>query len=323
MATIRGLETMQDALDHDEIPVPDAMGIIRFERRLKADISIVHLPEGKDPDELIRKSPESWPGIVAAAQPFIDFYIDSVVSGIPEDDPRSKSAAIARVAPLLRQLPDRVVQVHYVDKLAARLKLDPRLVGSEVRRAAVTSPSSVASPASSPAQRIGSSPRSTAEDHVLALLLRHRALCRDIISQVAVEQIVDSRNRELLAVISDPSIPDLEPEQIIAGLDDVVADHAERLLEQLEGEPALLPGAVRREAELAILRAKLERLRFLKREVAADIREAQKSSDAETEATLTPRLNELAEAEKALYPPVSPYFHDTRSSRLSIGKSLN
>ena len=37
--------------------------------------------------------------------------------------------------------------------------------------------------------------------------------------------------------------------------------------------------------------------------------------DIETEAALAPRLNEIAEKERSLYPPLSPYFHDLRSNR--------
>jgi DNA primase len=318
MATIRGLESMQQALDHDEVPIPDAMGIIRFERRLNADISIVSLPEGKDPDELIRKSPERWPEIVAGAQPFIAFYIDTVTAETSDNDPRSKSAVIARVAPLLRQLPDRVVQAHYVDKLAARLRLDPRLVESEIRRASLTSISSKTLVATiSP--RPEAAPRLSAEDHLLALLLFHRSLCHDIIASVPPELIVDSRNQALLAIIADPTIPDLEPIQIIAGMDDAVADHAERLIDQLEGTPALLPGAVRKEAEIALDRVRRERLNFLKREVTADLQEAQKTGDSETAIALTLRLNELADGERTLYPPVSPYFRDSRTSATPTG----
>jgi hypothetical protein len=57
----------------------------------------------------------------------------------------------------------------------------------------------------------------------------------------------------------------------------------------------------------------------LTREITADIQEAQKTGDVETEAALTPRLNELTERERALYPPMSPYFHDSRSNRTPTG----
>ncbi len=313
MATIRGLEAMQQALDHDEVPVPDAMGIVRFERKLNADILIVQLPEGKDPDELIRKAPERWPEIVAGAQPFIAFYIDTVAKEANDADPRSKSAVIARVAPLLQQLPDRIVQAHYVELLAARLRLDARLVQSEIRRTNIASPGARATALIPAAVRAAAAPKLTSEDHLLALLLFHRTLCMDIIRDITPEDITESRNQQLLSILADESIPDLDPIQIIAGLDEALADHAERLIGQLEGKPALLPGAVRKEAEWALYRVQLERLKFLQREVTADVREAQKTGDRESEMALMAQLKDLADLERSHYPRPSPYFRDSRT----------
>jgi DNA primase len=312
MATIRGLEAMQGALDHDEVPVPDAMGIVRFERKLKADISIVSLPEGKDPDELIRRAPERWPAIVASAQPFLAFYINTVAGDVDPNDPRSKSAVIARVAPLLQQLPDRVVQAHYVEMLASRLRLDPKLVQSEVRRSSLATPAGRTPTAIPIASRVGAKLLSN-EDHLIAMLLAHRTLCLDIIAAVPPEEIIESRNQQLLAILADTTIPDLDAVQLVAGLDDLLADHAERLLSHLEGTPALLPGAVRREAESALYRVQLERLRFLQREVTAGVREAQATGDRESEAVLMAQLTELAERERNHYPRPSPYFRDSRT----------
>src|SRR5918997_867589 len=52
---------------------------------LDAETAIVRLPEGKDPDELIRKAPERWPEVVATAQPFLDFYVEAVTAGVAAD----------------------------------------------------------------------------------------------------------------------------------------------------------------------------------------------------------------------------------------------
>jgi len=314
MATIRGLESMQQALDHDEVPVPDAMGIIRFERKLNADISIVRLPEGKDPDELIRKSADKWPEIVAGAQPFIEFYIDTVARDASDNDPRSKSAVVARVVPLLRQLPDRVVQAHYVDVLAGRLRLDSRIVMSELRRSVLPPSPNRAAEIAPAASRPTAVARLTSEDHLLALLLFHRSLCWDIVQEVRPVDVIEVRNQQLLKIIKDESIPDLDPIQIIAGMEDAIADHAEKLISQLEGKPALLPGAVRKEAEWALYRVQLDRLKFLQREVTADIREAQLGNDREAELGLMAQLASLASQERELYPKPSPYFRDSRTS---------
>lgn len=320
MATIRGLEAMQQSLDHDEVPVTDALGIVRFERKLNADIAIVRLPEGKDPDELIRKSPERWAQIVANGQPFVAFYIETVAAEANDGDPRSKSAVIGRVAPILRQLPDRIVQSHYVDLLAARLRLDPKLVHSELRRTTIVNPSNRPSSPALAVIRPAAPPRLSTEDHLIALLLAHRPLVRDIIAAIPHEEVTESRDQAIFGILADSSIPDLDPMQIIAGMDDAVADHAERLLESLQGKPALLPGAVRREVEEALYRVRLERLRFLSREVNADVQAARKSGDRETEISFTAQLKDLAERERGLYPKPSPYFRDARDNQATGGR---
>ena len=74
-ATIRSLEMLPGALDQDLTPVgaerdpnrPRAEAMIVWQRRFKTQISIVRLPQGKDPDELIRRDAESWPAVVASA----------------------------------------------------------------------------------------------------------------------------------------------------------------------------------------------------------------------------------------------------------------
>jgi hypothetical protein len=203
------------------------------------------------------------------------------------------------------------VQAHYVEQLARRLGLQPGLVQSEMRRASIVSPAARAAAIAPPPATV--TKKLSSEDHLIALLLFHRSLVMDIIRGVSHEDVTDSRNQQILSIISDPSIPDLEPIQIIAGMDDTLADHAERLIGLLEGKPALLPGAVRKEAEWALYRVRLERLRFLQREVTADVREAQKSGDREAEVALMAQLNELADLEKHHYPPPSPYFRDSRT----------
>ncbi|MEA2510772.1 MAG: primase [Thermomicrobiales bacterium] len=309
LATLRSLESMQSALDHEEVPVPDALGIIRFERKLNADISIVQLPEGKDPDELIRKSPETWPEVVATARPFLDFYIDTVTANIAPGDGRGKSEAVGRVAPVLRQIADRIVQSHYIGLLARRLDLDERVVTSEIRRATLqrgpVAPT-VVERASKPAG-------ASHEDHLLALLLRHRALCRDLLPLVPDDDLMDGRNRALLQVVRDESIPDeLDPLQIVAGLDDALADHAERLLGRLEGKPAQLPGQVQREVRQALDLLSKERFTFLLRQIQAEIAAAQQAKDDDTLGTLMPQLAGLVERHRRFYPPPSPYFRDSR-----------
>lgn len=309
LATLRSLESMQSALDHDDVPVPDALGMIRFERKLNADIAIVQLPQGKDPDELIRKSPASWPEVVASARPFLDFYIDTVTASIAAGDGRGKSEAVGRVIPVLRQIPDRIVQSHYVGVLARKLGLDERVITSELRRSALqreATPRPVVTTSKKPIA-------ASHEDHLLALLLRHRLLSREILPLVPDQDVMDGRNRALLQILRDESIPlDLDPIQIIAGLDDALADHAEKLLAQLEGKPAQLPGQVQSEIRQTLDLLGNERFRFLLKQLQAEIALAQQAHDEESIGALMPQLAVLVERHRRFYPPPSPYFRDSR-----------
>ena len=312
MATIRGIETMQDALDADVQPVPDAGGIIRFERKLKTQISVVHLPEGKDPDELIRKSADRWPTIVASAKPFMDFTIETLTRSVDLADPKQKSAVVQQLAPLLQQVSDRIVQGHYISMLARRLGLEDRLVLAEVRKARLGARPS--------AQRHGVTPdaiervaRRSTEDYVVALFLKHPDLTRDVVTRIPIEELNDVRNRELVKVLRDGAVAELAPEQIVVALDDHLADHAEFLMSTLEGRPEQFPGQIRRESEQVLIKLGKERFDFLMRQLDTTLKSALQEHDAAALQTVKEQIGKLAERHRQYYPPPSPYFLDTRS----------
>ena len=317
-ATIRSLEMLPGALDQELSPIgaerdasrPRADTMIVWQRRYKTHISIVRLPQGKDPDELIRRDADSWPDVVAGAQPFLDFYVDAALSAVDLGDAPAKAAAVRKLIPLLEAAGDQVVQAHYAGVVARKLQLPESTVLRELRRAAVrtNAPRSARStlPQTAPT-------RFSNENHLLALLLRHRALCQGVLSLVPADDLVDARNRELLRTLQDPDIPlDLSPEMIVAGLDDAVADHAEALLERLGETPAQYPGQIDRDARRALIRLEKERFDHLMSQLQSSIAAAEGSDDAEALTDLRQQLSALYERHRQFYPPRSPYFRDSR-----------
>ncbi|MCD6029713.1 MAG: primase [Thermomicrobiales bacterium] len=317
-ATIRSLEMLPGALDQDLTPVgaerdpnrPRAEAMIVWQRRFKTQISIVRLPQGKDPDELIRRDAESWPAVVASAQPFLDFYIDAALSGIDPGDAPAKAAAVRTLVPLHEAAGDQVVQAHYAGIVARKLQLPESSVLRELRRAAVrtTAPRS-----SRAAPMVVGTARASNENHLLALLLRYRSICQGILELVPVDDLADARNRELLRILQDPDIPiDLAPEMIVAGLDDAVADHAEALLERLEQIPRQFPAQIERDARRALIRLEKERFDYLMNQLHSSIAAAEAADDAEALTDLRHQLSALYERHRQFYPPRSPYFRDSR-----------
>lgn len=312
MATLRGLDTVRETLGDTDQPVPDAMGIIRFEKRLRAEIRIAQLPEAKDPDELIRKTPDRWPEIIRNARPFLDFTIDVLTKDVPRDDANAKSQVVQALAPALQQIPDRIVQGHYLTLIARKLDLDERIVLSEVRRSRLGARAAATRATSSRGGLSIPSRRST-EDYLIALLLKHHGLTIDVAARIPIEDVVDARNREIIRLLRELDKPDCSAEEIVALLDDELIEHAEALLAQLEGRPEQFPGQINREANLVLELMGRERFRFLIQQLNNNLQTATQDQDIDAVEQMKNQISLLAERHRQFYPPVSPYFRDSRS----------
>ena len=135
-AVLRGVAVARDALDHEARPMFDPRGVIRHESRLKADIRVAVLPEGKDPDELVLESPDGWRATVANARPVVEHVIDMVLRSQDLSSPRARSDAARAVAPILLDTSDPVQRDFYVQQLARRLQINARAVMAVVNEVA-------------------------------------------------------------------------------------------------------------------------------------------------------------------------------------------
>lgn len=131
-ATLRGINLARESLDRQAVPVPTAQGLIRFEEKLDADIRIATLPQGRDPDDILRETPELWPEIIEGALPVVDFYLQVVSTQYDLETAKGKSAIVREVLPLLSEIKDRVERHHHVSQLARLVKVDERALLMEL-----------------------------------------------------------------------------------------------------------------------------------------------------------------------------------------------
>ncbi len=133
-ATLRGLTLAREAMDHQLDPVFDSRGLVRYEGRLDADIRVVTLPPGKDPDEVVAADPQAWPTLVTRAQSVVDYVLEVLSASRDLDDPKAKAEVARQVLPLIDEVVDPVERESYRQKLARRLKVDERALEPGARR---------------------------------------------------------------------------------------------------------------------------------------------------------------------------------------------
>ncbi|HEY3524320.1 MAG TPA: CHC2 zinc finger domain-containing protein, partial [Candidatus Limnocylindrales bacterium] len=100
------------------------------------DVGVVRLPEGRDPDEVIRDTPDLWREAVRTPSPILAYLIDTYSSRVDTRLPEGRSRLVAAVVPTLRQVADPTVRDGYVRLLAQRAAVDDRVVVEAIAAAA-------------------------------------------------------------------------------------------------------------------------------------------------------------------------------------------
>ena len=98
------------------------------------DVDVVRLPDGRDPDEVIRDDPDAWREATENPQPIMEFLIDRAAA---RHDPRTVSGRerlVAAVMPTLRTISDPVRRDGYLQLLARRANVDERVLLEALRR---------------------------------------------------------------------------------------------------------------------------------------------------------------------------------------------
>jgi len=131
-ATLRSLENSWRILDRPRRPRAAGPQLTDAEERGPPELRVMDLPRGKDPDDIIRESPELWEQLVVGARPVIDYVFEAVTARFDTSTATGKQAVTQRLAPLVRNAPNVYEQSARVSRLAQMLR-----VGENVIRLAI------------------------------------------------------------------------------------------------------------------------------------------------------------------------------------------
>jgi DNA primase len=101
------------------------------------DVRVVRLPEGRDPDEVLREEPDRWREEVRTARPIVDHLIDVHARAHDLRTPGGQTRFVDAVLPIIRNLPNPVMRDAYLGQVHRVSGVEERtLIEAMHRRAA-------------------------------------------------------------------------------------------------------------------------------------------------------------------------------------------
>ncbi|RJO62643.1 MAG: DNA primase [Dehalococcoidia bacterium] len=234
------------ALDPDSTGEAATLRSVGLENSLGAEIQVAILPEGKDPDEIVKENAAEWQSLIAGAIPILDYTFERATAGLDLKTAKGKTDAVEKLMPIVGQIKDVVRQTYYIDKLAGLVGQSPKklelllLKNKGAQRAKTSTQEAGKSSVSSPV-----------EEYCLTVILKHPEL-REQYGDLLPEFFDSSENREVYnAILGCDDIS-----QVRASLDSALWEHYDRLVGRI-----LLTNKMEAKLADAVLRLREEHLK--------------------------------------------------------------
>lgn len=225
------------SFDADRAGVAATERAIPIASKVGVSLSVISIPSGKDPDELIKQSAATWQQVINQQQYALDWLIGRYQAELDLNSAPGKKALSDVLLPVIRNLSDSVEQDHYMAKLAEILgvsrdavdrKLSKQPAPPKIERKPVPSPQAL--------DRNQVDYLKT-QDHILALLLLHPGL-RPHANLLSDRMFTTGKARHLLKYLQEhPDFRD-DWQALTAGLPDeqvqILQDYAKILVLQHE-----------------------------------------------------------------------------------------
>jgi DNA primase len=272
--------------DADKAGVAATERAIPLASRVKVSLSIIDLPSGKDPDELIREDPTLWEAAITTHPYALDWLMTRYESLLDLNSAQGKREFSDVLLPVVRGLADPVERDHYLNFIAERLHVSKLALDQKFEKTVI---------ATTPGRRrtIKVSPEKLdtiavenqkIQDKFLALVLMRQTL-REFLELVTGDMLYTDNGRALLEFLKqnlDFNGTDTAKVQNLADYVKIEALLYEELYQGLELNE-LHDESARLQAELVT--------KFIKTQ-------KQQLSERQRETTDEPALRELQEQDK-------------------------
>ena len=109
------------------------------------EVRVVRLPAGKDPDEVLRETPDRWREEVRTAQPIVEYLVDTYAKTYDLKTPGGKARFVDALMPTIRAVPNPVMRDEYLQQVHRASGVEERVLLEVLRGARIGGASGLAS----------------------------------------------------------------------------------------------------------------------------------------------------------------------------------
>jgi DNA primase len=218
-------KNMALALDADAAGEEAMLRCVGYENTLDAEVKVIILPRGKDPDDVIKEDAKAWQELLKEALPIVDYTFNMVTSELDLTTAKGKSLAVDKLLPIIAEIKDPVRQAHYLQKLAHLLKVSERSIEAALARIRPKQGRGREEPKQEALTHLQPLLSSPIEEYCLALLLQHSEL-KASTQELSPEYFENSENREIFIAWQRSD----KIESLKAGLEPEIHEHLDSLL---------------------------------------------------------------------------------------------
>ncbi len=199
--------------DADKAGVAATERAIPLASRVKVSLSIIDLPSGKDPDELVQQDPDLWETVITKHHYALDWLMKRYQSLLDLNSAQGKREFSDVLLPVVRGLADPVERDHYLHAIAEQLHVSQTALDQKLQKIAPVTPSQrrrtiKVSPAKLDAIAVENQ---KVQDRFLALVLMRPTL-REFLELVTVDMLYTEEGCALLEFLKqNPDFNGTEP----------------------------------------------------------------------------------------------------------------
>ena len=254
------------------------------------DVDVVRLPEGMDPDEVIRDDPDTWRERTEDPQPIMEFLIDQAAERTDIRSVPGRQRMVDSVLPTLRIIADPVRRDGYLQLLSRRSGVDERVLLEALRApdsasgrrsgahagAKISLDAVMASPGALDPTAVERA-LEPVESSLLRLLLTHPGLIASAAGRLSPAMLSTTLARELLGALLAAPVP-FDRAAFLAGLEPTMETVARTLYSLTDPLPPT-EDALHQSLDQSLLTLERARLHELLEFKQAELSEAESAGD--------------------------------------------